>query len=71
MIVRPCLASLRKISTILSDIKESNPLVGSSQKRMAGLVRISEAKESLFRWPPEMPCPGFPMMESAHFVRPN
>ena len=72
--VLPWLARLLSISTTLVAIKLSRPEVGSSQNIKAGLVRTSEARDSLFIWPPEMPFTpwsGFPITVSAHLDNPN
>jgi len=55
MIVLPFLARSFMLSTIDMAIKESRPLVGSSQNRIEGLVRISEANDRRRISPPDMP----------------
>lgn len=61
-----------------TDVKDSQnqPEVGSSQKRMAGLVSASEANANRFFSPPEMPrsappLPGIPMSVFSHLPRPS
>ena len=74
MTVLPWLARLLSISTTLVAMKLSRPEVGSSQNKMAGLVRTSEARDNLFICPPEMPLTpwsGLPIIVSAHFNSPN
>jgi hypothetical protein len=69
----PFCARLRKTETTVCDMCESNPEVGSSQNMMEGFVRISDANESRFFSPPEIPLmrPGVPMTVSAHFESPS
>lgn len=54
-------------------MKESNPEVGSSQNINGGSVNTSEAKESLFISPPDIPFnnPGIPITVFWHLVRAN
>ena len=59
--------------TMFWAIKVSSPEVGSSQKKIGGLVRASDAKERRFRSPPEIPFlapPGEPILLEAHFDKP-
>jgi len=74
MIVLPLRAKLFIDSTIDMAMNESRPLVGSSQNKIEGLVRISEANESRRRSPPEMPLiplSGYPILAFSHFFKPN
>ncbi len=54
-------------------MKESSPDVGSSQKSSDGLVRISQARDSRFISPPEIPfvLPGMPIFVFSHLLRPS
>lgn len=54
-------------------MKESRPEVGSSQKSRDGFVNTSEANETLFLSPPEMPgiLPGIPIFVFWHFDSAN
>ena len=55
-------------------MNESRPLVGSSQNKIDGLVRISEANERRLLSPPDMPfipLSGKPILEFSHFFKLN
>lgn len=60
-------------STTFSAIQESNPDVGSSQRRRGVSAKTSEANANRRISPPEMPLtrPRTPISTSAHFVSPN
>lgn len=54
-------------------MNESKPDVGSSQNIIEGFVKTSEAKDSLFISPPEMPfiLPGMPILVFSHLINPS
>lgn len=61
-------ASCFRYSTIIKEVKESKPEVGSSRISTEGLLISSKAIDNLFFYPPEIPlisCP--PTRISKHF----
>mmetsp|Transcript_48181 Transcript_48181/g.102918 ORF Transcript_48181/g.102918 Transcript_48181/m.102918 type:complete len:88 (+) Transcript_48181:374-637(+) len=60
--VRPSAESKDKMLTTWSAMNESRPEVGSSRKRIGGLVIIDSPMLTRFFWPPEMPVTVAPPM---------
>mmetsp|Transcript_57621 Transcript_57621/g.132311 ORF Transcript_57621/g.132311 Transcript_57621/m.132311 type:complete len:192 (-) Transcript_57621:143-718(-) len=58
--VRPCEARNDMMPTTSSAIAESRPVVGSSKKRIGGLVMSARPMLTRFFWPPEMPFTSAP-----------
>lgn len=72
MTVLPALATLFRNFITCKAVVESSPVVGSSKKRIEGLIKSSIPIETLFFYPPDNPLiRAFPTKVSAHLVSPR